>query len=33
MGIVNRQGAFYMATGVDNTGLYAGRREEGVDET
>ena len=27
MGIVNRDGALYMATGVDNSGLYAGRRE------
>lgn len=27
MGIINREGALYMATGVDNTGLYAGRRE------
>lgn len=27
MGIVNRDGALYMATGVDTTGLYAGRRE------
>lgn len=27
MGIRNREGALYMATGVDNTGLYAGRRE------
>lgn len=27
MGIVNRDGALYMATGIDNSGLYAGRRE------
>lgn len=27
MGIVNRDGALYMATGFDNTGMYAGRRE------
>ncbi len=27
MGIRNREGALYIATGVDNTGLYAGRRE------
>ena len=27
MGIINREGALYIATGVDNTGLYAGRRE------
>ena len=27
MGRVNRDGALYMATGVDNSGLYAGRRE------
>lgn len=27
MGIQNRDGALYFATGVDNTGLYSGRRE------
>ena len=27
MGIVNREGSLYMATGIDNTGLYSGRRE------
>lgn len=27
MGIVNRAGAMYMATGIDNTGLYKGKRE------
>lgn len=27
MGIVNRDGALYSATGIDNTGLYSGRRE------
>lgn len=27
MGIVNRDGALYMATGIDNSGLYSGRRE------
>lgn len=27
MGIQNREGALYAATGIDNTGLYAGRRE------
>ncbi|TYK35598.1 phage tail tape measure protein [Bacteroides pyogenes] len=27
MGIVNRDGALYMATGIDNTGLYRGRQE------
>lgn len=27
MGIINREGALYIATGVDNTGFYAGRRE------
>lgn len=27
MGIRNREGALYLATGVDTTGLYAGRRE------
>lgn len=27
MGIVNRDGALYMATGFDNSGLYSGRRE------
>lgn len=27
MGIVNREGALYLATGIDNTGLYSGRRE------
>lgn len=27
MGIRNREGALYFATGVDNTGLYTGRRE------
>lgn len=27
MGIRNRDGALYSATGIDNTGLYAGRRE------
>ena len=27
MGIVNRDGALYMATGIDNSGLYAGRQE------
>lgn len=27
MGIVNKSGALYMATGVDNTGLYKGKRE------
>lgn len=27
MGIRNREGALYIATGVDNTGLYTGRRE------
>ena len=27
MGIINKEGALYIATGMDNTGLYAGRRE------
>lgn len=27
MGIVNRDGALFMATGIDNSGLYAGKRE------
>lgn len=27
MGIINRDGALYIATGVDTTGFYAGRRE------
>lgn len=27
MGIINRERALYMATGIDNTGLYSGRRE------
>ena len=27
MGIVNREGALYIATGVDNSGLYSGSRE------
>lgn len=27
MGIVNREGALYLATGIDNAGLYSGRRE------
>lgn len=27
MGIVNKDNALYMATGIDNTGLYSGRRE------
>ena len=27
MGIVNRAGALYSATGIDNTGLYSGKRE------
>lgn len=27
MGIVNREGALYMATGIDNSGLYKGRQE------
>lgn len=27
MGIQNRDGALYFATGIDNTGLYSGRRE------
>ncbi len=27
MGIVNKAGAMYMATGIDNTGLYKGKRE------
>lgn len=27
MGIINREKALYMATGIDNTGLYSGRRE------
>lgn len=27
MGIINREGSLYLATGIDNSGLYAGRRE------
>ena len=27
MGIVNRDGALFMATGIDNSGLYAGKRD------
>ena len=27
MGIRNREGSLYMATGIDNSGLYAGKRE------
>lgn len=27
MGVINREGSLYLATGIDNTGLYAGRRE------
>ena len=27
MGIRNREGALYMATGIDNSGLYEGKRE------
>lgn len=27
MGIVNKEGALYFATGIDNTGLYSGKRE------
>lgn len=27
MGIINREGSLYLATGIDNTGLYSGRRE------
>ena len=27
MGIRNREGSLYMATGIDNSGLYEGKRE------
>ena len=27
MGIKNRDGALFMATGIDNSGLYEGKRE------
>lgn len=27
MGIINKEGALYIATGIDNTGLYSGRCE------
>ena len=27
MGITNRDGALYFATGIDNTGLYKGKQE------
>lgn len=27
MGIINREGSLYLATGIDNSGLYTGRRE------
>lgn len=34
MGIINRDGALWMATGVDNTGLYSGfnQAENRVDQ-